>query len=174
MHLACRLEPCGVCAGRPDRLTGARSFPPRQALSCVNQPDAPPVRPAFQSIWAGPPLAVSSGSDCGREDPGSILGRILFQAPTLPRRSRAQPHSLILPTPFPGGCIRLHLQTLQRKLKASGWPFASHLNISQSRLPRRAPVVSHLGVLPAYAPSLAGVHHPCLLGLHRRLPGRRM
>ena len=48
-----------------------------------------------------------------------------------------------------GGYIRLHLQTLQRKLIASRCLFASHLNIVQGALPCLPQHLSHLGVLPA-------------------------
>ena len=47
-----------------------------------------------------------------------------------------------------GGYIRLHLQTLQRKLIAIRCRFASHLNIVQGA-PHLPQHLSHLGVLPA-------------------------
>lgn len=164
-------------------------------LSRIERPDAPsPTR--LQSIWAGPPSAPSPGSEgqagegaavgwggVGGQGQtaaetiwGSIPGPILFQAPAPPRRSRAQPHSLTLPAPFPGGSLRLHLQILQWKLMVSRWTFASHLNIVRSG--RRLSCLLQLSVtsvsFPRPAPSLAGFHRPCLPGLRLRLPGRRV
>lgn len=100
---------------------------------------------------------------------GSILGPILFQAPAPPRRSRAQPHSLTLPAPVPGGSLRLHLQILQcgrlrliEKLSKAAGAFHACCSGPSPRCPSGGPRPLRLGITLR------------LPGLHLRLPGRRV
>lgn len=141
----------------------APSFPPTPGPALRWAAGRAPVRCPFRSIRAGAPWPLLLAATAAETTRVHSEPHPFPRPRTSTEMQSAAAFSDLPPRSRGVTAGRLHLQTLQRKLETSGWPFASHLNIvlGSRRLPRPAPAVSHLGVLST-ARTLTGWGSPSL------------
>lgn len=100
--------------------------PLMSALSCRHQPDAAPLLPHFRAFGQGLPWPLTLGVIADKRTEGPFWTASFFKAPPPPPRTSMEIQSAAAfsdappRAPLPGGYIRFHLQTLQRKRKAKG------------------------------------------------------